>query len=372
LAQRQIRAASEFAFAHDPVRILRAIRQAADFGFTIEAQTIQVLREATSALPNVSPERQRDELVKLLNTPAPGQAVERLQQWEVLPHLLPEVEAMVRVAQSPPHYLDVFQHTIKALKQWQILGQQGYLAHRLQPIAAYLAQPLAGELTLQKLLPLALLLHDSGKPLTQMIEKTKDDGYAKIRFLGHEHEGAKIARQVLDRFHFSGQAASFVETVVAHHMRPLLLAASGQLSRRALYRFFRDTSQAGYEAGVAIALLALADHRATYPAKEGHQAEQALHHIVDKLLSAYFDQRDQVVDPPPLLTGQDLIKVLDLEEGPLIGLLLRRLKEAQASGQVNDWATALAFVVADPDFINYRGQSTVGGVEDWRGGGVES
>lgn len=363
LAWRQIRAASEQAFRHDPVRVLRAVRQAADFGFTIEAQTVHILRQATSDLTSVSPERQRDELVKLLNTPTLGQAMEMLQQFAILPQLLPEVEAMVGVAQSWPHYLDVFQHTTEALRQWQVLRQQGYLPNRSRPIAAYLDKPLAGELTLQKLLPLAIFLHDSGKPLTQTIEEIENNGYAKIRFLGHEHEGAKIARRVLNRFHFSGQATSFVETVVAHHMRPLLLAATGKVSRRAIYRFFRDTSQPGYEAGIAIALLALADQRATYPPHEGEQAEQTLLKIVNELLTAYFDRREQVVDPPPLLTGQDLIKVLDLEQGPLIGLLLRRLKEAQATGQVTDRAAALAFVAADPDFINYREKSDSGGLE---------
>ena len=84
---------------------------------------------------------------------------------------------------------------------------------------------------------------------------------------------------------------------------------------------------------MAIVLHALIDHQATYPPNKGQAAQEKLERVVSTLLSTYFEQREQVVDPPPLLTGQDLIKVLDLSEGKLIGLLLARLKEAQATAQ---------------------------------------
>ena len=175
-----------------------------------------------------------------------------------------------------------------------------------------------------------------------------------IRFLRHERESAKIARRVMRRFYFSRQATDFVETVVTHHMRPLLLAAEGKASRRAIYRFFRGTSGATYHAGIAVALHTLADHRATYPPHQGQAEEQALLKVIHQLVTAYFEQQDQVVDPPPLLTGRDLIETLGLSEGRLIGLLLKRLKEAQAAGQIKDRTEALDFIKADPDFASYQ------------------
>jgi hypothetical protein len=71
-------------------------------------------------------------------------------------------------------------------------------------------------------------------------------------------------------------------------------------------------------------------------------------------VAAYFEQREQVVEPPPLLTGRDLIDTLGLSEGRLLGVLLNRLKEAQATGEVTDRTAALAFIQADPDFQNNR------------------
>src|SRR6185436_5474532 len=105
---------------------------------------------------------------------------------------------------------------------------------------------------------------------------------------------------------------------------------------RAVYRFFRDTAGSGYQAGVAVALHALADQHATYPANQGQAELQKLQELVYKLGTAYFEQREQVVDPPALLTGRDLIETLGVPEGRLIGVLLSRLREAQATGEVTN------------------------------------
>jgi hypothetical protein len=103
-----------------------------------------------------------------------------------------------------------------------------------------------------------------------------------------------------------------------------------------------------------VALHALADHYATYLPGQGEQELHELREVVYKLVSAYFEQREQVVEPTPLLTGRDLIDILGLPEGRLIGILLNRLKEAQATGQVTDRAAALAFIQADPDYPKDR------------------
>lgn len=344
----QVRATSPDTFQNDPVRVLRAIRQATEFEFSIEAKTEQYLREAAPALVGVSPERQRDELIKLLCTPRPGQALRALQKLDVLHHLLPELAPMIGVSQSPPHHLDVFEHTATALDAWAAMGQAGWpdLPDSFRPEAIQTLQEiLAGDLTQAALMPLALLLHDSGKPLTRSI--SQENGETRVRFLGHEQESARIARRTLRRFRFSSQASEFVETVVAHHMRPILLASAGSISRRAIYRFFRDTAGNGYQAGVAVALHALADQRATYLPDQRQIAEQALLDVIGKLLKAYFGNRSDVVNPPQLLSGYDIMEKFHLSEGRLIGRLLSRLKEAQAMGLVYSQADALTFIEAE-------------------------
>ena len=353
LRQQHIRAVSPEAFRHDPVRVLRAVRQAAEFNFTVTPDTENYLRQAVMQLDTVSPERQRDELVKLLNTPAPGHAVRMLHNYGVLAPLLPEVEAMVGVTQSAPHYQTVFEHTLTALEVWPVdveeLGIPDLLAGHVR---RYLNIEMAGHLSITALMPLALLLHDTGKPLTRTEEIATAE--TKIRFLGHARESAHLARQVMNRFRFSSQATDFVTSVVLHHMRPLMLAAGDKLSRRAIYRFFRDSSSPTCPAGVAIALHALIDHQATYPPGQGQAEGEQLHQVVVQLLTAYFEAQDQVVDPPPLLNGRDLIDIFGLKQGRLIGLLLSHLKEAQAAGEVTDRAAAIDFIKADPNFAHQQ------------------
>ncbi|MCB0208232.1 MAG: CCA tRNA nucleotidyltransferase [Anaerolineae bacterium] len=351
LEQQLIRATSADAFNHDPVRVLRAVRQAIEFDFTVTAETEAALRQAVVRLPNVSPERQRDELMKLLTTSAPGKAIRMLHNYRVLPYLLPELEATVNITQSAPHYQDVFDHTLAALHYW---AAKTDLPQQLDGLAAdintYLATELAGDVSVAEMITLSLLLHDTGKALTRTEEEI--DEHIKIRFLGHARESAKLARQVMKRLRFSSQATGFVTDVILHHMRPLMLTGGDKLSRRAIYRFFRDTGSVSPEAGVAVALHALIDHQATYPPGQGQAEGEQLLEVVHQLLTAYFERKEQVVDPPPLLTGRDLIDDFGLKEGRIIGLLLRNLKEAQAAGEVDNREAAVAFIKADPNFAH--------------------
>jgi hypothetical protein len=149
-----------------------------------------------------------------------------------------------------------------------------------------------------------------------------------------------------------------------------LLANENKVSRRAIYRFFRDTGGPTFQAGVAVALHSLADHRATYSPgsrlsaanspERGDFAGQAetrsLLQVIQQLLEAYFKKYDQVVEPPPLLTGHDLMNTLGLAEGSLLGQLLQQLKEAQATGQVTNKAEALEFIKSNLNFAHQQSE----------------
>jgi tRNA nucleotidyltransferase/poly(A) polymerase len=341
-----IRPVTPASFLNDPMRVLRAIRQAVQFDFTLTPTSERLLPQAAPGLAAVSPERQRDELLKLLNTPTPGQGVQLLRRLEVLPHLLPEVAAMAGVKQGPPHHLDVFDHTAAALNAWARLAATGLPAlwpEEWPHLELYLDTPLAGGLSVRQLMPLALLWHDTGKPLT----RTVDAG--RVRFLGHEIESARLASQIMQRLRFSNQAVDFVGKVITHHMRPLLLAQAGSAGRRAVYRFFRATAAPVASAGPATTLHTLADHQATYHPGSGGPEWEALLKLAHQLVHTFFHEYDQMVAPAPLLSGRDLIR-LGVSQGPMIGRLLDRLKESQATGQVSTYAEAVAYVQADPDF----------------------
>ena len=336
LQQKRLRVASDDAIKDDPLRGARGARQSFEFGFTLEAKTKDLIRAGSAAIQQVSPERLRDEMMKLMQVSRPGAAVDALYRLGLLAHILPETLPMIGVEQSPPHYLPVYEHSLLVMNNWPALAPLDDL--RLAPLAPlkgaltdYFQTQLTGNLSRASLMPLAALLHDIGKPDTG---KRVDDG--RIRFFGHPQAGAKIARHILNRWRFSGQATRFVLSIVKYHMRPLLLAHQDGVSKRAIYRLI----EAAGDATPALAVFSLLDHLAIYPAGEGQAEWESLLGVVLKICQTYFAPK-----PPVLLTGKDIIQTLRITPGPEIGRLLKKVKEAQAVGEISTREEALALVI---------------------------
>jgi tRNA nucleotidyltransferase/poly(A) polymerase len=178
-------------------------------------------------------------------------------------------------------------------------------------------------------------MHDTGKPVTREVDER-----GRIRFIGHERVGAETAERVLRRLRFANAESRLAETIVRHHMRPLLLANQRGVTSRAVYRFFRDTG----EAGVDVLLHALADHRATYGPNEGVDKWTRLVMLAARMLGDYWTRREQKIDPAPLIDGYGLMREFELEPGPQIGSLLELVREAQVTGEVRTHEEALELV----------------------------
>jgi hypothetical protein len=182
---------------------------------------------------------------------------------------------------------------------------------------------------------MAALLHDTGKPAARTI-----DDEERLRFIGHHEAGARLTREAMRRLRFSGTEVRLGETIVRHHMRPLLLANQKKVSSKAIYRFFRDTAGGG----VDVLLHALADHQATYATGVEDEGWARLVDLTGRMLGDYWERRTRRVDPPLLVNGRDLQHACDLDPGPLIGELLEAVREAQVSGKVRTREEALDLV----------------------------
>jgi poly(A) polymerase len=342
----------------DPVRALRAVRQSLELNLAMTTELETAVSAAAPLLFQSASERLREELSKLIEGPQPASGVALLHQLGLLTILLPDMAALDALEQSPPHHEPVLDHTFSVLR-WMlrvenvVLGdadltglEQSSIANLpglesgLQPLRDHLRSHLTrlvdGGLTGRGVLRLAALLHDVGKGKT----RTEENG--RIRFITHEVVGAEIAARRLRRLTFSKEAVQHIKRIVRNHMRPLSLvqAQGANPSRRAVYRFFKESGAAG----VDVCLHALADHLATYNGPGEGPAWERLLGLTSSLLDHYFNQKETAVSPPPLLSGHDVIEALQIKPGPEIGRLLRLVEEAQATGQVTTRGEALAFI----------------------------
>src|SRR5712692_8934083 len=288
-------------FADDPLRMLRAIRFAAELGFNLAPNLIPAMREMRSRLapPVISVERIADELRRMLSSERPKLALDLLDEAGLLEVILPEIAACKGVAQSGYHTHDVFGHT-------------------LLTVAATPAD---------LLLRVAALYHDSGKPAT-----ARGDG----TFMGHEEVGATIAREALERLRFAQREIDVVVGLVRLHLRPVFYRS--EWTDGAVRRLARD-------AGPLLDRLmglARADIAASaYPTPEKLDELQARLQVV-------MTERPSRL--APLVSGEDIMRVRGIGPGPEVGRIKQRLEELVIDGEIPpDRAVVLDYLAAHQD-----------------------
>ncbi|MDP3723724.1 MAG: HD domain-containing protein [Candidatus Omnitrophota bacterium] len=339
LERRQLIACGPEAFHDDPVRILRAFRFAAQLDFAVDPAAHPLMRRAVQALAGVSGERIRDELLAIFETHRAAAAVRSLDELGVLDVLLPELSPGRGMAQGDFHHLDVLAHQLEAVAQLdRLLVDFAELSQDLrEPLLAYCAQELVERRSRRSLLKLAGLLHDVGKPAHRQVHA---DG--EIWFLGHEHGGAELAKGIVERLRLSNREGEMVCQLVRHHLRPGFLSREPQVTRRAIYRFFKELG----DHGPACLVVWWADRMATRGPKSRLDQLDQQRRRLEELLSAYFFQAEEVVKPRRLIDGHRIMETFGLTPGPRIGTLLEAVEEAQAEGRVRSSEEALALVQA--------------------------
>ena len=281
-------------FAEDKLRMLRAVRFAARFGYRIDPATFEAIRALRSQIHQVSRERVRDELVKMLSEGHARRAFELLDQTGLLKEVLPEVDKMHGVEQPPQFHPegDVWVHTLLLLE----------------------SLPEKASLTLA----MGALLHDVGKPPTFRVAPDR------IRFDGHVEVGVKMAEQICHRLRFSNHDTEQIASLVANHMR---FADTRDMKPATLKRFFRLPR---FEEHLELHRLdCLASHR-----------DLSLYNFAREKLA---EMPAEQIHPKPLLTGDDLIS-LGYVPGPQFKRILTAVEDAQLEGRLQNAEDARVFV----------------------------
>jgi poly(A) polymerase len=280
-------------FGEDKLRMLRAVRFAARFGYVIEPATFSAMQTLADQIPVVSRERVRDELTRMLTEGHARRAFLLLDESSLLPHVLPEISAMKGVEQPPEFHPegDVFVHTLLLLEN---------LPHPCPPTLAWGA-----------------LLHDVGKPPTFRVAE-------RIRFDNHVEVGVKMAEEICQHLRFSNDDTAQILALVDNHMR---FGHATRMKESTLKKFLR--------------LPRFDEHLAL------HRADCLASH---RNLSTYEfvrQKRDEIppekMRPSPLVTGDDLIAAGHIP-GPKFREILNAVEDAQLEGRLVSRDEALKFV----------------------------
>ena len=358
LRSKTIRVCLQTSIIDDPLRILRAIRQAAAFDFKVERQTRKLMQQSAHLLPNTSPERKRDEVFKILDGPKIAASMRALEMLGVFPHLLPELSALKGIQQSPPHIYDVWEHILSVLAYLEEIlasletGETSeeisdplrvvlvnHLGRFRERFTEHFAESLSPERSPRAALFFAALYHDVEKPTT----RSMDEG-GRIRFFNHDVKGAEVAAKRARAFNLSNDEVERIHKIIKNHMRfhsftSRMEGNKEEPSRKAIYHFFRDSG----EAGIDLVLLGLADLRGTRGAEISQETWMAALDVAKILLENYWERSQETVAPPRLLDGTDLMRELNLEPGRVVGQLLEAIREGQATGKINTREDAISF-----------------------------
>ncbi len=283
-------------FGEDHLRLLRAVRFAAQLDFEIEAETFAALKATAGKIKGISAERIRDELIKLITPPHAARGLLLLRESGLLEHVLPEIVATIECEQSPDHHPEgsVFNHLVLMLQKLPLDADPS--------------------------LPWAVLLHDVAKPVTA----TKDEQTGSIHFYAHEKIGAEMAEALLERLRFPRKQIDDIVQTVRFHMQ---FKDAMEMRKSTLRRMLmRPTFP-----------LELALHR--LDCLGSHGTLEVYDFLLEK--GKELEQQPEII--PPLLTGNDLMQ-LGLKPGPGLGEILHELREKQLQDELKTPEEALDWV----------------------------
>ncbi|MFA7677307.1 MAG: HD domain-containing protein, partial [Candidatus Omnitrophota bacterium] len=328
LKNKLIRVVKEEVIPGDPLRILRAFSFAAGYDFRIDPATLKLMVKEKKLLKKVSKERISEELFKVFRVKHSFAVIKEMSRLKILDEVIPHISGMRRIRQGGYHHLDVWDHSLETLRQFELLCSRRLSKNK--DFQDYLDEELSFGRKRFQIIKLACLLHDAGKPLA------KRKLNKRTVFHTHEKIGRDLAADASKSLRLSFREEDLLKKLIFWHLRPGYLADQVIPSQRAIYRFFRDTNKEG--AGVVA--LSLADWRATRgPLTDALKRKRHEKIMLDLVKKHFIKQKSKPL--PKLTDGYQLMKVFNLSSSPLIGKILKKIKEEQDLGVISTRSQAL-------------------------------
>ncbi|MCX7990781.1 MAG: HD domain-containing protein [Proteobacteria bacterium] len=325
-----IRAISRENLVSDPLRLLRAYRFKAQLNFEIEDKTKGYIKELSFLTGDVAKERLKAELFKILSFRNTEKIFRDMDESNLLKTLFPFMESYKNFYSGKLHKYDLFNHSLETLRIIETFNDAGF---PLEFDKNILSEELEHGFSALSALKLTALLHDTGKILTKKVINNK------ITFYKHDEEGSNFLKNFLIKEKFSSKSVNFIEKLIKLHLYPFhIIQSSKENLKLSPKAYFRLNKEVGPFTALLFVLF-IADNLA-----KDNENSSYLITGAKKLYEDYlnFDKKNK--EKQPLLNGSDIMEILKLEEGPLVGKIITDIKELELEGRFKDKRDAIDYI----------------------------
>ncbi len=320
---------NELNFVDDPLRLLRVYRFQALYGFSLAPETINAVCKYSDLIHKPAVERINYEILKLFSGEYAHIALENMNKTWILEEIFPFVKELKQVPPNSHHHLDLFHHSIETVKQVQNLYSEAS-----DEIKEHLNRVDFGGFSRLAHLKLAAFMHDIGKFSTWTIEE------GKHRFIKHDDVGAKMSVKILKDLHCSNKQIDYISSMIKYHIYPSHVMTSPQITEKIMMRYVRKMDKNSIDA----IILAQADRLSARGPEITDEIVERNITSLNMLLRFYLEARETLKPLPKLLSGNDVMDILNIKPSRKLGEIMEALHEAQVSGDVITREHAVEFV----------------------------
>ncbi|HHV74205.1 MAG TPA: CCA tRNA nucleotidyltransferase [Thermoanaerobacterium sp.] len=332
LREKKIKCVGKSSFDDDPLRMLRAIRFAAKYNFSIDEDSKNLIKEKADLIKNVSSERIMSEIYSILKSKESFKYVQMMDELGLIDALFPEIAEMKEIGKCYYQVLDSWHHSIKTIEEYEtIVNDLRFPSDIENLVKKYLDKDLSSGNKLKDVLKLAAMFHEIGKKDAIYIDSDN-----RLQFYNHDVKGEKIVADIAKRLKLAKKEASLIKKMVLYHVNPFSLYIDGT-GNKALFKFFSDLE----ENAIGCLLLSLADVTSAMKGQGRLNEASCYRNFITKLLRRYMDFEKTKT---PLLTPLDIIVNFDLKDYKLLNQILYELRKNQFYGEIESREDAVKFV----------------------------
>lgn len=329
ISNKILRHIDEKNFSDDPLRLLRVFRFQALLGFEISTETYNIMQNYVSLIRKPAIERINYEILKLFSGKYSDIALENMDKLKLLEEILPFVKELKQVPPNSHHHLDLFHHSVETVKQIQKLYDYASLEEK-----EHLDKVDFGGMSRLAHLKLAGFMHDIGKFSTWTIEQDRH------RFIKHDAVGATIAGKMLKEMHFSNKQINYLTKMIKYHIYPSQVMCAPEITDKILMRYIRKMEEDSID-GI---FLAKADRLSARGIEITDKIVETNIKSLNYLLQ-FFHENKKILEPlPKLLSGNEIMEILQIKPSKRLGEIVKVLYEAQVLGEVVTKEDAVNFI----------------------------